>query len=128
MQIILDSDIIIECLRNNHAIIASIKDYYLKGYVISYTPISLAEIYAGIRTGEKKRVKTFFFTLNFIPIDEDIGIKAGEYLSQYSKSHNVEIADALVAAAAYVHKAELYTLNRKHYPMNTIKFIPRQEA
>src|SRR5712692_5043563 len=39
------------------------------------------------------------------------------YLARYAKSHGVEIADALVAAAAAVSGLRLWTLNRKLYPM-----------
>ena len=56
MKIILDSDIIIECLRGNSKIIGQIKKWYSKGAVISYTPISLAEIYAGLRQKEEEAI------------------------------------------------------------------------
>ena len=39
-----------------------------------------------------------------------------------SKIHSVEIADALIAAAAFVGKCALWTLTRKHYPMRDIAF------
>jgi len=42
---------------------------------------------------------------------------AGEYLRRYNKSHNLKIADALIAASAVQNQADLWTRNRKHYPM-----------
>ncbi len=123
MKVILDSDIIIECLRGNERIIDKIKNMYLDGNIVSYTPVSLAEIYAGIREGEEMSVKYFFNNLNFIPIDDNTGKKAGEYLREYSRSHNVEIADALIAASAFINKAVLHTQNKKHYPMADIKLF-----
>jgi predicted nucleic acid-binding protein len=44
-------------------------------------------------------------------------------LRQYRKSHGVEIADALIAAAAVANRAELWTRNRKHYPMKDVSFF-----
>ena len=70
-----------------------------------------------------KEEKYFFDNLYFLPIDDEAGIKAGEYLSNYSKSHNVKIADALIAASAFINKAKLYTQNKKHYPMSDIELL-----
>ena len=36
--------------------------------------------------------------------------------------HGVELADALVAAAATTSGVRLWTLNRKHYPMPDVRF------
>jgi hypothetical protein len=44
------------------------------------------------------------------------------YIARYSRSHGVEIADALVAAAAATTGLRLWTLNRKHYPMPDVRF------
>mgnify|MGYP000852648065 CR=1 FL=1 len=39
------------------------------------------------------------------------------YRRDYGKSHGVGLADAILAATAEAEKAELKTLNTKHYPM-----------
>ena len=123
MKIVLDSDVIIECLKGSATVIEKLKQLYLSATIISYTPISLAEIYAGVRENERRRVKYFFDNLNFLSIDDEVGIKAGEYLRKFSKSHSMEIADALVAASAFINKAKLYTNNKKHYPMSDIELL-----
>jgi len=51
-----------------------------------------------------------------------VGRRAGAYLARYAKSHGVEIADALVAAAAVTSGLRLWTLDRKHYPMSDVSF------
>jgi predicted nucleic acid-binding protein len=66
--------------------------------------------------------------LKCVPIDEAIGRQAGDYLKHYRKSHAVELGDALIAAAAVLNHAALWTRNRKHYPMKDLNFfqdIPR---
>ena len=57
------------------------------------------------------------------PIDEDVGRQAGAYLQRYRSSHAIEVADALIAANAIANNAELWTRNRKHYPMRDISFF-----
>ena len=123
MHIILDSDIIIECLRGNATIIAALKKHAHAGALISYTVISPAEIHAGMRAREAKAVGAFFQSIHFLPFDEAIGIKAGEYLQRFAKSHAIEIADALIAAATAVSGGALLTLNKKHYPMRDFEVL-----
>jgi predicted nucleic acid-binding protein len=67
-------------------------------------------------------LSALFAVLTCIPIDLEIGEQAGQYLKQYAKSHSVELADALIAATAAVHKADLWTRNRRHYPMTDLSF------
>jgi hypothetical protein len=57
------------------------------------------------------------------PVDAEVGRLAGGYLREYRNSHGVELGDALIAAAAVVHHADLWTRNRKHYPMKELAFF-----
>jgi len=63
-----------------------------------------------------------FAALTCVPIDAEIGRRAGEYLRLYAKSHGVELGDALIAATASIHGLTLWTRNRKHYPMKDLSF------
>jgi len=58
-----------------------------------------------------------------IPVDAEVGRRAGEYLRQYAKSRRVELGDALIAASAAVHKVQLWTRNRRHYPEKDVAFF-----
>lgn len=116
-KVLLDTDIIIEILRNHQTTIKEIKQLYEKGIILACCPITFAEIYAGIRKGEEKTISNFFNTIICYPIDEKIGIKAGMYLKKYSQSYGVEIADALIAGCARQNDCLLMTRNKKHYPM-----------
>jgi len=116
--IILDTDILIWVLRKNK----EIKNKLIKATLetdggLYITPIQIAEIYAGIRPSEEKIIKKFLNSFNIIPIDVQIGELAGRFINQYRKSHSVEIADAIIAAASIVNNFKLWTLNKKHYPM-----------
>jgi predicted nucleic acid-binding protein len=54
-----------------------------------------------------------------LPITEQITQKAIELVETYHLSHNMEMADALIAATAILNNLALRTGNDKHY-----KFIP----
>lgn len=86
------------------------------------TAIAWAEIYAGVRAGEEPLTQAFFEARGEVLLDGVIGRRAGAYVARYGRSHGVELADALVAAAAAVSGLPLWTLNRRHYPMPDVKF------
>lgn len=121
-EILLDSDVIIAWLRGDDPFAALIPELLQKGEVLTWTPVSIAEIFAGVRKGEDQ-VENLFLVLETVLLSAEIGRKAGHYLRAYSRSHGVELADALIAATAYFSKIPLWTLNRRHYPMRDIRFF-----
>jgi hypothetical protein len=123
LSVLIDSDIVIEVLRARDAVIlAQWSNLADSSSPILVSPITFAEIGAGARSGEMQAIARFFAPLTCVVIDQKIGQLAGEYLRQFSKSHNLKIADALIAASAVQNQAALWTRNRKHYPMHELSF------
>lgn len=123
-KIILDSDIIIEILRENRKIADLLKSMSKKNIRFLYSPVVLAEVRAGMRPQEKEITMGLFNAMECIPINKEMGEKAGDYLNHFHRSHGVELGDALIAASATMEGAGLMTLNRKHYPMSEIQLVP----
>lgn len=124
MMVFVDSDILIEVSRGKNAdIVSKWMNLSNADAAVLYSPISVAELWAGARPNEYEVLDHLFQALTCMPIDEATGRLAGLYLRQYRRSHNVEVADALIAASAIGSKAELWTRNRKHYPMKEISFF-----
>lgn len=121
-KILLDTDIIIENFKGSDEVFMKIKGLKDEKALFYISPISIAEVYAGLRTGEEMVVADFFGSVTCLPIDGNIAIKAGEYLRLFSKSHGLEIADAFIAAVSFRNQTRLLTLNRRHYPMRDIRF------
>jgi len=117
-MILMDTDVIIWILRGDETVSSAFKKIVsdTEGQVY-FTPVQSAEIYAGIREKEELKVERFFSSLNCIAIDTDAGRLAGGFMKQYRKSHNVTLADALVAACSRVNNLKLWTINKKRYPM-----------
>ncbi len=122
-EILLDSDVIISWLRGYDPFAEIVPGLLEKGEVLTWTPVSVAEIFAGGRKSEEDQLENLFLVFETLQLSAEVGKKAGYYLNRYSKSHGVELADALVAATAYVAKMPLWTLNKKHYPMKDIQFF-----
>jgi predicted nucleic acid-binding protein len=125
-DILLDSDVIIACLRGYEPVAGVVLDLLKNGHNLLWTPVSIAEIFKGLRKAETAQVEKLFLLLETLPISESIGMQAGHYLQRYSKSHSVELGDALIAASACVSKLSLWTLNKKHYPMPEIRLFSPQ--
>ena len=125
MSVLIDSDIVIEVLRGrDQAILAQWSELADSHSPILVSPITFAEVGAGAFASERTIISRFFAPLTSVAIDQKIGQLAGEYLRRYSKSHNLKIADALIAAAAVQNQAALWTRNHKHYPMPDVSFYP----
>ncbi len=124
MTVLVDSDILIEVSRGRNAdIVTKWIDLSNSDAAVLYSPVSVAELWAGARPNEYDALKNLFRALTCTPIDEEAGRQAGDYLRQYRRSHGVEVADALIAASAVGNRAELWTRNRKHYPMKEVSFF-----
>lgn len=123
MSVLIDSDIVIEVLRaRDRAILAQWSLLAESTTPILVSPITFAEVGAGALPHELQIISQFFSPLTCIAIEMKIGQLAGEYLRQFGKSHNVQVADALIAASAAQNEAALWTRNRKHYPMPDLSF------
>ena len=123
-SVLVDSDILIEVSRGRNAeIVQKWMELSNSDDAVLYSPVSVAELWAGARPKEQEALRNLFQALTCAQIDEEAGRRAGQYLQRYRKSHAVELADALIAACAVSQGAELWTRNRKHYPMNEIVFF-----
>jgi len=123
MSVLIDSDIVIEVLRGrDQSILLQWTKLAQSSLPILISPITFAEIWAGALAKEMPGIARFFAPLACVAIDQKIGELAGEFLRQFSKSHSLKIADALIAASAFQNQAELWTRNRKHYPMKGLVF------
>ncbi|MFZ3266724.1 MAG: type II toxin-antitoxin system VapC family toxin [Terriglobales bacterium] len=123
MRVLVDSDILIEVSRErNQDVLVKWTQLAESGTAILCSPVSSAELWAGALPREHEATAQLFRTLLCAPIDYETGRQAGDYLRQYRKSHGLELSDALIAAAAVINRAELWTRNRKHYPMKELTF------
>jgi predicted nucleic acid-binding protein len=125
MPILIDTDVLIDYLRDRPEAVA-----YLEGLTehLLISAVTVAELYAGVRDGaERAALDSFIQAFEIVVVDDQIAVKGGLYRRDYSKSHNIGLADALIAATANLSKAELVTLNKKHFPMLANVIVPYQK-
>ena len=123
-SVLIDSDILIEVSRARDSGILTKWDALSRGSAALFcSPVTVAELWHGARQPEDKILEALFAAVQAIPIDAEIGQRAGVYMRQYAKSHGVELGDALIAATASLHELQLWTRNRRHYPMKELRFF-----
>jgi predicted nucleic acid-binding protein len=123
-SVLIDSDILIEVSRaRDNSILSQWQALGRGSTVLFCSPVTVAELWHGARPVDEKILQSLFGAVQCVPIDITIGQRAGAYLGQYAKSHSVELGDALIAATASVHNLELWTRNRRHYPMKDLRFF-----
>ena len=124
MSVLIDSDVLIEVSRARDALILKAwRNLADSEQVLLCSPVTVAELWQGAKPAEHGTLNALFAALMSVPIDHETGRTAGDFLRTYRKSHGVELGDALIAAGALLHNAELWTRNRKHYPMRGLRFF-----
>jgi predicted nucleic acid-binding protein len=123
VTVLVDSDVLIEVSRGrDQDILAKWEELARSEHRVLYSPVTAAELWAGARPREHEPLSNLFRALLCVPIDGETGRLAGDYLRDYRKSHSVELGDALIAATAVLNNAELWTRNRRHFPMRDVSF------
>lgn len=59
----------------------------------------------------------FLGAFEIIPLNAEIARQGGLYRRDYGPGHGGVLADALIAASATLHQAQLVTLNARRFPM-----------
>lgn len=124
MTVLVDSNVLIEVTRKRGSeIVSRWLELGASDRVVMYSPVTAAELWAGVLPREEKLLRNLFQALQCAPIDEAVGRKAGGYLRKFQRSHRVQMGDALIAASAVQNEAALWTRNRKHFPMEEVEFF-----
>lgn len=124
MTVLVDSDVLIGVTRKRDSdLLSRWLELGASDRVLMYSPVTAAELWAGVLPHEEKLLRDLFEALQCAAIDEAVGTKAGSYLRKYQRSHNVQMGDALIAASAVHNEAALWTRNRRHFPMKELEFF-----
>ena len=112
MEVILDTNILIEILKNNEETIKEIEKYNTHHISI----ISAMELFYGaFNKNELIKLNKFVELFNIIPLDQQISYLAKDLVYQYSKSHTLDIPDSLIAATALKMQLPLLSYNKKDF-------------
>lgn len=116
--VILDTDVIIDILRNDQKTIQQVESF-MADKIPCCSCITVGEIYAGMLPKEEKLTQKLLRSLKKIAITVEIAELAGR-IKFSTKTHQLWLDDCLVAATALKNQAVLVTKNVKHYPLKDL--------
>ena len=121
-KVLLDSDVIINLLKKKEETLEKINAFGEAEFYIS--PIVIAEIYAGARPKELQQIEELFSYFQKVDINSEIGVITGNYANEFRKAFNgISLEDYMIAGTAKYYGLQLWTYNRKHYPMRDLVFV-----
>ncbi len=121
----LDTNIIVDALRKRNERHLMVEHLLDQGQPFASCPITLTEIYAGMRPSEEKPTRAFMRSLLFLAITEDIAEQAGRLKAQYAKrGRAISFQDASIAAVCIAYGCTLVTENTKDFPMPELQLHP----
>ena len=102
------------CIRDS-LLVARLLD---EGRPLASCPVTVTEIYAGMRLHEERTTRAFMQSLLFLPVTEEIAERAGRLKMQYAgKGRSLSLQDVTIAAVCLAHDCTLVTGNVKDFPM-----------
>ena len=112
---LVDTDVIVDFLKGVGQAVEFVER---NAHQMALSVIVLSELYAGARNeGDLAMLDEFLGLFPVHPVTTEIGRRGGLLKKEYSKTHGMGLADALVAATAEQEGMEIKTLNTRHYPM-----------
>jgi len=118
VEFLCDTSVLIDYLRGDEKVQEILQmDRFKLMYLSSVTLMEL--VVGAFNKGEVRKIRNAFDEMHIVQINEEISARAVELITLYSKSHNLLIPDALIAATALVANLPLFTRN-----ISDFKFLP----
>jgi predicted nucleic acid-binding protein len=116
--ILVDSDVLIEHTRGTPAATTWLDAARRETGRMATSVASVVEVVGGMRSDERRRVRTLLSSLRVFSATERVAWKAAEFMRTYRRSHSgIDVADYLIAATVEIEGLELATLNVRDFPM-----------
>jgi predicted nucleic acid-binding protein len=112
--VIFDTDVLIWVQRGNAKAARAI-DQVTERYISILTYMELLQAAKNRKLHEYITAFVSDFGFQTLPLTENIGHRAAVYVAEYTLSHGVRAADALIAATATENNLPLCSGNAKHY-------------
>jgi len=98
-----------------------------EGHIFAACPVTLTEVYSGVRSGQEKKTEAFLNSLEFLPATQEVARQAGLLRGWQKKGQTLSYTDVTIAAIALSNDVPLLTDNKKHFPMAELQLFPLPE-
>jgi predicted nucleic acid-binding protein len=115
MSVVLDTTVLVDHLRGS----SPAGEYIAAlGAPPTCSEVTRIEILRGLRSDERRGAERLFALITWVPVDEEVGRRAGELGRRWRRSHpGIGVPDLAIAATTELLEAQLGTQNLKHFPM-----------
>jgi predicted nucleic acid-binding protein len=114
MTVLLDTDVLIECLRGTPQAQTWLNSHIDEAFAVP--GIVAMELIVGCRNqAEQKRTQDFLSLFDVVWPDAQDMARAYDLLTLHRLASNIGIPDCILAAMALNRSTPLYTFNMKHY-------------
>lgn len=125
MKLMLDTSVLIDVLRGRKDRRLLLRRLIAEGHSLSTTVLNVAELYAGMRSGEEVKTEEFLDALECVELRSSAARLAGRLKSTWQKKgRTLTLADTIIAAVAIEQRCVLLTDNRKDFPMPELSVYP----
>ena len=115
---LLDTSVLVDFLRAHNDRPALLRRLVEDGHHLAACPVTVAEVFAGMREEEDQPTTAFLAGLRYYDLPPAAARTAGRFRYEWArKGQTLSLADTLIATAAVHHGLVLLTDNAKHYPM-----------
>jgi predicted nucleic acid-binding protein len=114
--ILLDTSVLINLLHRRTEPARLVRQLSLSGFQLAISTVNVAEIYAGMRSGEEQETEELLSAFPSFPVTEEIAKAAGEIVASRRRiGFTHSLVDMLIAATAITHGFALLTDNWKDF-------------
>ena len=119
MTIVVDTSILIDHLRGDPRAHSFLRHAFQSNdQRVVASVMTRVEVLVGSQSSEEQATRRLLGLFEWVPIDETIADRAGEFGRRFLRSHpGVDPVDLVIAATVEQLDAELWTRNIKHFPM-----------
>jgi predicted nucleic acid-binding protein len=125
MRILLDSSVIIDAINERRGRRALVRELALRGHALMCCAVNVTEVYTNVFPDEEEATAEFLEALECIEIGRDLAESAGRLRFEWGRrGQTLSVPDVIIAAVALEFGLTLATDNRKHFPMQDLRFLP----
>jgi hypothetical protein len=122
---LLDTGIVIDVLNNKRGRGNLLDQLIREDGELASCPITITEVYAGVRPREEARTERFLRSLKFYPVTFEVAEQAGSLQNAWrQKGRTLSLPDATIAAVAIANNLVMVTANIKDFPMPELSVHP----
>ncbi len=125
MRLLLDTSVLIDVLRARNRRSEQLAELVRAGHTLATTVVNIAELYSGMKQPEQAPAEVFLSSLYCFDLTGTSARLAGKLKFDWSKKgRTLALVDTTIAATAIENHCQLFTDNRKDFPMPELSLYP----